>query len=55
MRSFFRCTIVAVSLLMALWALPGCSTHEGEGGKMDSGGMEKGKMDGGMMEKGSMK
>ncbi|MGO9599072.1 MAG: hypothetical protein ACLP7Q_13870 [Isosphaeraceae bacterium] len=54
MRSFFRFTIVATSLLLSVGALPGCSTHEGEGGKMDSGAMEKGKMDSGSMEKGKM-
>ena len=53
MSSFFRFTIVAASLLLAVWALPGCSTHEGKGGKMDSGAMENGKM-GGAMEKGKM-
>ena len=54
MRSFFRLTTLFASLLLTAWALPGCSSDEGAGGKMDAGAMETGKMDGGAMDKGKM-
>jgi hypothetical protein len=53
MRSFLRLTTLAASLLVTAWALPGCSSDEGTGGKMDSGAMATGKM-GGAMDKGKM-
>jgi hypothetical protein len=64
MRSFLRLTTLVTSLFLTVWALPGCSSNEGDAvktdagampsGKMDGGAMEKGKMDGGAMEKGKM-
>ena len=52
MRSFLRFTIVAASLLSAVWAFPGCTSNESDGGKM-AGAMDKGKM-AGAMEKDKM-
>ena len=67
MRSFLRLTTLVASLLMTAWAVPGCSSKDTTGGKMEgakpSGKMEgtdkgkmateKGKM-GGAMDKGKM-
>jgi hypothetical protein len=53
MRSILRLTTLVAALLLTAWALPGCSSDEGAGGKMDSGAMESGKM-GGAMDKGKM-
>jgi hypothetical protein len=53
MRSPLRLTSLASLLLLATLALTGCSSNEGDGGKM-GGAMEKGKMEGGDMEKGKM-
>ncbi len=44
----------AASLLLAVWAFPGCSSNEGDGGKMEGGAMTSGKMESGAMEKGKM-
>jgi uncharacterized protein involved in copper resistance len=54
MRSFLRLTTLAALLLVTVWALPGCSSHEDARAKMDGGGMPSGKMDGGAMDKGKM-
>jgi uncharacterized protein involved in copper resistance len=54
MRTFLRSITLAASILVAGSALPGCSTDEPVGGKMDGGAMDKGKMDGGAMDKGKM-
>jgi len=54
MRSFLRLTTFVASCLLTLWALPGCSSDQGTGDKMESGAMDKGKMDGGAMDKGKM-
>jgi hypothetical protein len=54
MSSFLRCTTLAASLLVTVWALPGCSSNEDAGSKMDAGAMPSGKMDGGAMDKGKM-
>ena len=53
MRLSDRLRSLIAALLLAVAALPGCSSDEPQGGKMD-GAMEKGKMDGGAMEKGKM-
>jgi uncharacterized protein involved in copper resistance len=53
MRWYLRLTALVASLLVTAWALPGCSSNEGNAGKMD-GAMDKGKMDGGAMETGKM-
>ena len=61
MRSFLRLTTLVASLLMIAWAVPGCSSNDTTGGKMEGakpsgkmeGAMEKGKM-GGAMDKGKM-
>ena len=61
MRSFLRLTTLVASLLINAWAVPGCSSNDTSGGKMEgakpSGKMEgatdKGKM-GGPMDKGKM-
>ena len=63
MRSYLRLTTLVASMLLTIWAFPGCSSNEGDGGKMDGGtmpsckmggAMDKGKMDGGAMEGGKM-
>jgi len=54
MRCFLRLTTLAASLLVTVWALPGCSSNEEAGGKMNGGAMPSGKMDGGAMDKGKM-
>ena len=54
MRIFLRFTTLTGALLMAMWALPGCSSDEQVGGKMDGGAMDKGTMDSGAMKKGKM-
>jgi hypothetical protein len=63
MRRYFQIAALASSLLVAGFALSGCTPEEGTGGKMDGGAMEKdkmdgamdkGKMDGGAMDKGKM-
>ena len=54
MRSFFRTTTLAAMLSMAAYALPGCSSDDGSGAKMEGGAMDKGKMEGGTMDKGKM-
>jgi pentapeptide MXKDX repeat protein len=54
MRIFLRFTTLTGALLMAMWALPGCSSDEQAGGKMEGGAMDKGKMEGGAMDKGKM-
>jgi hypothetical protein len=56
MRSFLRLTTLIASCLLTVWALPGCSSDQGTGAKMESGAgaMDKGKMDGGAMETGKM-
>ena len=54
MRIFLRFTTLTAALLMPMWALPGCSSDEQAGGKMDGGAMSSGKMDGGAMDKGTM-
>ena len=54
MRSFLRCTTLAASLLVTVWAVPGCSSNEDAGGNMDAGAMDKGKMGGGAMSTGKM-
>ena len=61
MRSYLRLTSLVASLLMTAWAVPGCSSNDTTGGKMEGakpsgkmeGAMEKGKMEG-AMEKGKM-
>jgi hypothetical protein len=61
MRSFLRLTTLVASLLMTAWAVPGCSSKDTTGGKME-GAMDKGKMEGatdkgkmgGTMDKGKM-
>jgi hypothetical protein len=53
MRSILRFTTLNASLLLALWAFPGCSSNEGDGGKMDASAKPSGKM-GGAMDKGKM-
>jgi hypothetical protein len=54
MRWLLRLTTLVASLFLTVWALPGCSSNEGDAVKTDTGAMEKGKMDGGAMEKGKM-
>ena len=54
MRSFLRLTTLAASLLVTVWILPGCSSNDEAGGKMNTGAMPSGKMDGGAMDKGKM-
>ncbi len=54
MRCFIRLTTLAASLLATAWFLPGCSSDEDSGGKMNPGAMPAGKMDGGAMDKGKM-
>jgi uncharacterized protein involved in copper resistance len=54
MRIFLRFTTLTAALIMAMGALPGCSSDEQAGGKMDGGAMSSGKMDGGAMDKGKM-
>jgi pentapeptide MXKDX repeat protein len=54
MRWYLRLTTLVASLVVTAWALPGCSSNEETGGRMDGGAMDKGKMDGGAMEKGKM-
>jgi hypothetical protein len=59
MRSFLQLTTLTASLLVATWALPGCSSDGAAGGKMEGampagGAMETGKMEGGAMETGKM-
>jgi hypothetical protein len=54
MRAYLRLTTLVASILLTMWAFPGCSSNEGDGGKMDGGAMDKGKMDGGAMDKGKM-
>ena len=61
MRSFLRLTTLVASLLMTAWAVPGCSSKDTTGGKMEGakpsgkmeGAMDKGKMEG-AMDKGKM-
>jgi hypothetical protein len=53
MRAFLRLTTLVASFLVTVWALPGCSSNEGAGGKMDSGAMKGGEMSG-PMDKGKM-
>jgi len=53
MRSLLRLTTLNASLLMAAWAVPGCSSDETTGGKMQ-GAAPSGKMEGGAMDKGKM-
>ena len=59
MRSLLRCTLLAASVLVACWAIPGCSTStESDTGKMTGpmGKMDTGKMSGAMdkMDTGKM-
>ena len=44
MRSFLRLTTLVASLLVTAWAVPGCSSNETTGGKME-GAMPSGKME----------
>jgi hypothetical protein len=53
MRSLMQLVALASALFVAACALPGCTSEEGAGGKMDGGAMDKGKM-GGAMDKGKM-
>ena len=69
MRSFLRLTTLVASLLMTAWAVPGCSSKDTTGGKMEVGkvhvrtrvpsrvarwaAMDKGKMEG-ATDKGKM-
>jgi hypothetical protein len=49
MRSLLRCTIVAASVLLACWGIPGCSSEtQTDTGNMGGpmGKMDTGKMDG---------
>ena len=52
MRLFLRLTTLVASLLMTAWAVPGCSSNDTIGGKME-GAMPSGKMEG-AMDKGKM-
>ena len=52
MRSFLRLTTLVASLLMTAWAVPGCSSNDTTGGKME-GAKPSGKMEG-AMDKGKM-
>ena len=52
MRSFLRLTTLVASLLMTAWTVPGCSSNDTTGGKME-GAKPSGKMEG-SMEKGKM-
>jgi hypothetical protein len=63
MRSFLRLATLAAALPLTALAFTGCSSNEGETGKMDgamdkgkmeSGAVDKGKMEGGAMDKGKM-
>ena len=54
MRSFLRLTTLVALCLCTAWALPGCSSDQGTGDKMEGGAMPSGKMDGGAMDKGKM-
>ncbi len=61
MRSLLRLTTLVASLLLTAWAVPGCSSDDTAGGKMQGaapsgkmeGAMDKGKMRG-AMDKGKM-
>ena len=55
MRLFLRLTSLAASFLLAVWALPGCSSSERKGpaARWKVGAMDKGKMEG-AMDKGKM-
>jgi hypothetical protein len=59
MRSLLRCTVLAASVFVACWGIPGCSTDtESAAGKMGGppGKMDTGKMSGAMdkMDTGKM-
>jgi hypothetical protein len=59
MRSLLRCAVIAASVLVACWGIPGCSSDtERDAGKMDGpmGKMDTGKMSGSMdkMDTGKM-
>ena len=44
MRFFFRMTTLAAMLSMAAYALPGCSSDDGSGAKMEGGAYLSGKI-----------